>query len=50
MDYSVSTTLAKGDIVPVIEVDPATGWLYVRLPDGEKGWISGKPAYVSILD
>ena len=50
IDYPVTTTLAKGDIVPVIEVDPDTGWLYVRLPDGENGWISGKPAYVSILD
>ncbi len=50
MGYPVITTLAKGDIVPVIEVDPTTGWLYVRLPDGENGWISGKPAYVSILD
>jgi multidrug resistance efflux pump len=50
MNYPVITTLAKGDTVPVIEVDPVTGWLYVRLPDGENGWISGKPAYVSIFD
>lgn len=48
--YPVMATLAKGDTVPVIEVDPATGWLQVQLAEDEKGWISGKPAYVSILD
>ncbi len=41
--------LAKGDFVPVIEVDPDTGWLQVWLPGSQQsGWISGKPAYVSI--
>lgn len=48
IDYSVMATLAKGDTVPVIEVDPNTGWLLVQLPEGEKGWISGQPAYVSV--
>ncbi len=49
IDYSVIATLAKGDTVPVIEVDPNTGWLQVQLPNGKQtGWISGKPAYVSV--
>jgi multidrug resistance efflux pump len=49
MGYPVITTLAKGDTVPVIDVDPNTGWLQVQLPDGEKtGWISGSPTYVSV--
>ncbi len=47
IDYSVIASLSKGDIVPVIDVDPNTGWLQVQLPDGEKiGWISGSPTYV----
>ncbi len=47
VDYSVIATLSKGDIVPVIDVDPNTGWLQVQLPGGEKiGWISGSPTYV----
>lgn len=45
----VIATLVKGDIVPVIDVDPNTGWLLVRLPGGEKtGWISDSPTYVSV--
>jgi multidrug resistance efflux pump len=48
--YPVIASLVKGDTVLVTEVDPDSGWLQVRLPDGEKGWISGKPTYVSILD
>ncbi len=49
IDCSVVATLVKGNIVPVLEADPNTGWLHVQLPGGEKtGWISGKPAYVSI--
>jgi multidrug resistance efflux pump len=51
MGYPVIATLAEGDIVPVFEVDSDTGWLQVQLPGGEQtGWISGKPAYVSILN
>ncbi len=47
IDYSVIASLSKGDIVPVIDVDPNTGWLQVQLPGGEKiGWISGSPTYV----
>lgn len=47
VDYSVIAILSKGDIVPVIDVDPNTGWLQVQLPDSEKiGWISGSPTYV----
>jgi multidrug resistance efflux pump len=49
VNYSVIATLSMGDIVPVIDLDPNTGWLQVRLLDGEKiGWISGSPTYVSV--
>jgi uncharacterized protein YgiM (DUF1202 family) len=48
VDYPVVTTLAQGKTVPVLDVDPDTGWLQVQLPDGEQvGWVSGNPAYVS---
>ncbi len=49
IDHPVIAHLVQGDIVPVIDVDPDTGWLKVQLPDGERtGWISDQPAYVSI--
>lgn len=49
IDYPVIATLARGDTVPVIEVDPDTGWLQVSLPGTENtGWISGNPTYVSV--
>ena len=49
--YPVVGTLAKGDTVLVTEVDPDSGWLHVSLPGGEQsGWVSGKPAYVSIIN
>jgi multidrug resistance efflux pump len=45
----VIALLAKGDIVPVIDVDPNSGWLQVQLPGEQNtGWISGNPAYVSL--
>ncbi len=45
--HSVIATLSKGDIVPVIDVDPNSGWLQVELSDNDKtGWISGSPTYV----
>jgi uncharacterized protein YgiM (DUF1202 family) len=50
MGYPIIASLVKGDIVPVIEVDAATGWLHIQLTGGENGWISGKPAYVSIIN
>jgi HlyD family secretion protein len=51
MGYPVVATLAKGDTVLVTEVDPNSGWLHVSLPGGEQsGWVSGKPAYVSIIN
>jgi N-acetylmuramoyl-L-alanine amidase len=49
LSYPVIVTLVRGDTVAVVKVDPATGWLQVELPGGEKlGWISGDPAYVSV--
>jgi HlyD family secretion protein len=51
MGYPVVATLAKGDTVLVTEVDPNSDWLRVSLPGGEQsGWVSGKPAYVSIIN
>ena len=40
--------LTQGDVVPVLSVDPATGWLEVELSPGETGWISANPAFVSM--
>ncbi len=40
--------LKQGDIVPVLSVDPATGWLEVELPSGETGWITGSETYVTV--
>lgn len=49
VNYPIIATLAKGDTVPVINIDPNTGWLQVQLPTSEKsGWISGSPTYVSV--
>jgi len=49
VNYSVIATLVKEDVVPVIDVDPNTGWLQVQLLESEKtGWISGNPTYVSV--
>ncbi len=49
IDHPAITHLTQGDTVPVIEVDPETGWLQIELPDGEKtGWISGSPTYVLV--
>jgi HlyD family secretion protein len=49
INYPVIATLTKGDTVPVVEVEPNSGWLQVQLPAGEKtGWISGSPTYVAI--
>jgi multidrug efflux pump subunit AcrA (membrane-fusion protein) len=49
INYPIIATLTKGDTVPVVEVEPNSGWLQVRLPTGEKtGWISGSPTYVSV--
>jgi multidrug resistance efflux pump len=49
IDYPVTATLAKGDVVPVLEVDPASGWLQIELPAGDQtGWITASSNYVSI--
>ena len=49
VDYPVIATLRQGATVPVVNVDPNSGWLQVRLPaGGETGWISGSPTYVRL--
>ncbi len=41
--------LSQGDVVPIIETDPDTGWLHVQLPEGaETGWITGSETFVLI--
>jgi len=48
-NYPIVTTLPQGDVVPIIKMDPDTGWLQVKLSgDGTVGWISGSPNYVTI--
>lgn len=49
--HEVVGSLAQGDVVTVIDTDQRTGWLQVRLPDGETtGWITASPNYVSIRE
>ncbi|HEX9924864.1 MAG TPA: efflux RND transporter periplasmic adaptor subunit [Anaerolineae bacterium] len=49
IDHEVVGSLARGDVVTVIDMDQRTGWLQIRLPDGEMtGWITASPSYVSI--
>jgi hypothetical protein len=49
VNYPVLAHLAQGTVVPVLEVDPETGWLQVELPGSqETGWISNNPAYVLV--
>jgi hypothetical protein len=47
IDYPIITHLSRGDVIPIIGVDPQTGWFQVRLPGEKTGWISSKPDYVS---
>jgi uncharacterized protein YgiM (DUF1202 family) len=51
LDYPAVGALSEGETVPVLEIDPGSGWLRVRLPgDRETGWISGAPAYVQVRE
>jgi uncharacterized protein YgiM (DUF1202 family) len=46
--YADFAHLAKGQVVPILSVDPATGWLEVELPSGETGWITGSETFVAV--
>jgi multidrug resistance efflux pump len=49
VDYPVVGWLPQGASALVLDVDPETGWLQVRVPESDKiGWISANPAYVSL--
>jgi len=48
VDYPVVAGLAKGDTVSVLKKDVQTGWLQVRLPNEQSGWITNSPAYVAV--
>ncbi|HRV95826.1 MAG TPA: SH3 domain-containing protein, partial [Anaerolineae bacterium] len=49
MDQPVLTTLARGDIVPVVAVSPDQTWLQVQLPDDKGvGWIAANTEYVEL--
>ncbi|MFN8458972.1 MAG: SH3 domain-containing protein [Anaerolineae bacterium] len=39
----VLTQLKQGDTVEVISQDHNSGWWLIRLPDGQKGWVSNDP-------
>ena len=47
-DYPAFAHLKQGDIVPILRVDAATGWLEVALPSAETGWITGSETYVTV--
>ena len=49
IDEPAFAHLTKGDIVPVIGVDSATGWLEVELPSGETGWVTNSATFVAIV-
>jgi multidrug resistance efflux pump len=46
--YADFAHLARGQVVPILSVDPATGWLEVELPSGDTGWITGSQTYVAV--
>jgi uncharacterized protein YgiM (DUF1202 family) len=48
MNYPVLAHLGQGKVVPVLEIDAASGWLKVQLPDGQIGWITNSSTYVAI--
>jgi multidrug resistance efflux pump len=49
VDHPAIAHLTRGATVPIISTDPASGWLEIELPTGDKsGWISNNPAYVMI--
>jgi multidrug efflux pump subunit AcrA (membrane-fusion protein) len=48
IDNPTIAHLSQGEIVPVLDVDPDTGWLKVELPGGGTGWITGSKTYVSV--
>jgi len=51
LDQPVIATLSQGDVVPILDTDSATGWLQVRLPNGQKsGWVTGSATYVSVIN
>ncbi|HMQ52585.1 MAG TPA: SH3 domain-containing protein [Anaerolineae bacterium] len=41
--YAEFAQLTQGQIVTVIQSDPASGWWLVRLPDNRLGWVSNAP-------
>lgn len=50
IDEPVIAALSQGDIVSILDTNPATDWLQVQLPDGQQtGWISGSSTYVSVI-
>lgn len=48
IEFETVGYLAGGEVVSVLEIDEATGWLHVQLPDGERtGWITGSELFVA---
>jgi multidrug resistance efflux pump len=48
IDYPAFAHLKQGDIVPILSVDAASGWLEVELSSGESGWITGSEKFVKV--
>ena len=46
--YAAFATLAQGDRVTLMGYEPVSAWWQVQLPNGQTGWVSGDPAYVSV--
>ena len=48
VSYPAINVLQQGNQVAVVGYDATTDWWQVQLPDGNTGWVSGGPAYVSV--
>ncbi len=48
--YPATNYLVQGEQVTVLSYDAVNDWWQVQLADGTSGWISGGPAYVSVID
>lgn len=49
IDYPTLDYLAEGQVVTIVAIDAGTGWLQIKMPDGEQtGWITNNPDYVAV--
>lgn len=49
LTYPTLAQLTEGDTLAVVGHEPAGHWWQVQLPNGQTGWVSAGPAYVSVI-